>query len=115
MKRFSIYELINPGDLEALKEQIATKIKASRYRKIDKVEKEVIDERDAAGANIIHLAYLLEDYRIGRWLVETFPQIALLPYSHKVSEDLLERKPKLKSIPNYNSLMPYAGISILLL
>lgn len=29
----------------------------------------------------MHVAYLLEKYRIGHWLVETFPQEALLAYS----------------------------------
>ena len=89
-----------------------TKFKTTQQR-LDKIENEVVAERDAAGAHIIHLAYLLEDYRIGRWLVETFPKIALLPYSGKLSEELLERKPKLKSIPNVDSLMPYTGFFFL--
>lgn len=34
---------------------------------------EKVAERDAAGGTIHHVAYLLEQYTIGRWLVENYP------------------------------------------
>ena len=39
-----------------------------------------IDERDAVGGHIIHVAYLYKQWKIARFLVERFPDIAATPY-----------------------------------
>ena len=46
-----------------------------------KQNRNIITERDACGATVIHTAYLLHRYEIGRWLVEKYPKVALLGYS----------------------------------
>ncbi len=42
---------------------------------------DLVEKRDACGATIIHIAYLFENYEIGRWLVKSFPKEALSGYS----------------------------------
>ena len=37
-------------------------------------------KRDAAGATVLHIAYLFEEFEIARYLVEQYPSEALLPY-----------------------------------
>jgi hypothetical protein len=38
-------------------------------------------ETDVVGGNIFHMAYLFQRYDIARYLVETFPQWAYIPYT----------------------------------
>eukprot|EP01037_Dinobryon_pediforme_P018100 gene18101-18340_t len=82
------------GDLTALKEKIA--------------EDPTLDigEHDAAGANIVHLAYLYEFYHIGHWLVESYPDLALKPYSDNVPEEFAD-------MGFTEGMMPYTGENIL--
>jgi hypothetical protein len=40
---------------------------------------------DCAGANIVHCAYLLKNYHIGRYLVQRYRRLATLPYSGSVA------------------------------
>ena len=53
----------------------------SKLQEMLKENGTLIKERDACGASVIHVAYLLQQYRIGHWLVENFPKHALLGYS----------------------------------
>eukprot|EP01041_Mallomonas_annulata_P001254 gene1254-2428_t len=41
-----------------------------------------IDDRDAGGASVIHVSYIREQKIIQRWLVENYPEDALLLYSN---------------------------------
>ena len=86
-----LFHWVQSGDLNTLK---------------DKIEelKTDLTEIDAAGANIIHLAYLYEWYHIGHWLVETYPDLALVPYSDKLPGEMGGYS---------NKLMPYSGENIL--
>eukprot|EP01038_Epipyxis_sp_PR26KG_P006892 gene6892-9444_t len=75
--------------------------------------REEIKDTDAAGANIIHLAYLFEMYDLGHWLVENYGDLALQPYSAKlpkrIDKQLLEKAKR----DNIEFIMPYAGENIL--
>ena len=73
--RKKIFKWIKSGDLEALKKKLKT-------------EKFNMEEVDPYGANAIHLAYLYENYEIGHFLVETYPKLALKPYSGELPEEL---------------------------
>ena len=42
--------------------------------------KEQVNVRDAVGGNIIHVAYLYKQWKIARFLVENFPDVAAEPY-----------------------------------
>jgi hypothetical protein len=41
-------------------------------------------DTDCAGANIVHCAYLLKNYHVGRYLVQRYPRLASFPYSGSV-------------------------------
>ena len=69
------------------------------------VRKQLTKYTNAVGANIIHHAYLIEAYEIAHWLVESYPEVALEPYSHEVPEDLRQEFGHCK--------MPYSGENIL--
>ena len=86
-----LFHYVQSGDLNTVK---------------DKIEelKPNLEEVDAAGANIIHLAYLYEWYHIGHWLVESYPELALVPYLDKLPNEM-------KGYPS--SYMPYTGENIL--
>ena len=114
-KKENLFYWVRKGDLNSLKEKIHEKFEHPGLSSVPKKfrEKEIIDVRDAAGANIIHMAYLLGNYVIGHWLVETYPWIALLPYSGKLSEELRTNKPEVQRIKNVEELMPYTGENIL--
>lgn len=114
-KKESLFYWVRKGDLNSLKEKIHEKFEHSRLLNLSKKQREkaLIDVRDAAGANIIHMSYLLGNYVIGHWLVETYPWIALLPYSGKISGELLSNKPEVSRIKNAEELMPYTGENIL--
>ena len=60
---------------------------------------------NAFGANIIHQAYLIEAYDIAHWLVESFPEVALEPYSDQLPQSLRYEFEGYK--------MPYSGQNIL--
>ena len=104
----NLFFWVKHGDLNTLKEKI-------REHVLDKncSEEKLIDERDAAGANIVHLAYLLENYKIGRWLVEVYPSIALKPYASTLPTEAIQNKPELKELMDIEKLMPYTGETIL--
>ena len=68
----NLFYWIRYGDLTTLKKKITAII---RFGCIE--EDNLIDKRDALGVNIIHQAYFLENYKIGRWLVQKYPHIAL--------------------------------------
>jgi hypothetical protein len=69
------FTLIQSGNLELLQKTLAINLNLN------------IEEVDAAGANIVHLAYLYEYYQMGHWLVEMYPALALKPYSEKIPEE----------------------------
>lgn len=87
---------VRNGNLSELKEKLAKEEYRSK-----------IEETDSAGANIVHLAYLFAQYSIGHYLVETYPQLALQPYSGEIPKELEyleDAKPE---------WMPYTGENIL--
>ena len=45
----------------------------------------LIDKRDSCGGTIIHAAYMYEQYNICHWLVKTYPEKALHPFSQEVA------------------------------
>ena len=92
--RAKIFHWVRLGDLTALKEKIL------KDRTID------ISAVDAAGANIVHLAYLFEFYHLGHWLVESYPNLALRPYSDRLP-------PELEDMGYSSALMPFTGENIL--
>ena len=77
-----LFYFVEMGDLHLLEEQIH--IALHDLPTVSARNKLLKNYVDAVGANIVHLAYLMEYYHIAHWLVETFPEVALQPYSSKV-------------------------------
>lgn len=73
LERIDENDLEQPGDSKQSDEPLAD----AAFR--DAVIRECTD---AVGANIIHVAYLLKQYKIGRYLVEQYPDAALEGYSN---------------------------------
>eukprot|EP01035_Chromulina_nebulosa_P032209 gene32209-42999_t len=105
----NLFYWVRHGDLNTLKERIIA-VTVSAEKKIE--EDKLINKRDAVGGHIIHLAYLLENYKIGRWLVQKYPHIALMAHDGVLPAEALQNKPDL-NVPNYQELMPYTGENIL--
>ena len=61
----------------------------------------LIDSTDAVGGSIVHIAYLFENYKIGRFLVQNFPEHALRGYSDRSTMSDIDPKD-----------MPYTGVAI---
>ena len=74
----TIFHLIRLGNLDLLQKKL---VGDPNYK----------FEVDAAGANVVHLAYLYGYYQMGHWLVERYPTLALEPYSDKLPAELQER------------------------
>lgn len=98
-----LFYYIEMGDLHNLKEQLqlcfrdcTTAVERKRFLK---------RYVDAVGANIVHLAYLIENYDLAHWLVETFPEVALEPYSDQLPKFIGEEFEGFE--------MPYSGENIL--
>ena len=104
----NLFFWVKHGDLNTLKEKIQEQMKQKGCS-----EEALIDERDAAGANIIHLAYLLENYKLGRWLVKVYPFVALKPYSSDLPHQAIENKPELAVLKEMEKMMPYTGENLL--
>lgn len=66
----------------------------------------LLKEVDPTGANIILKAYMCQFYEMGRWLVETYPYLALEPYSDNLPNEL-------RKMGYPKSLMPFTGLNIL--
>ena len=66
------------------------------------------NEIDPTGANIIHAAYFLKRYDIGRWLVQKYPAQAYLPYENHCNGFM--NKYGITVLPED---MPYTGQNIL--
>ena len=98
----NLFYWVRYGDLNTLRERISLSADGIH-------EDDLINKRDAIGGNIIHQAYSLENYRIGRWLVQKYPHIALLPYDGVLSDEILQKL----DVPNYKDLMPNTGENIL--
>ena len=71
---------------------------------------------DAMGANLVHVAYLYENYEVGEFLARKFPEATCKGYAHVLSKAI--------SLPNGYSFpkkleafvgceLPYAGVTIL--
>lgn len=69
----NLFKHVIVNDINGVKHHLKYSINASR---------EIEDTIDPCGANIIHIAYLFQYYELGRWLVETYPEQAFLPYSN---------------------------------
>ena len=104
----NLFYWVKHGDLNTLKEKIRETLANDNINEL-----ELINKRDSIGGHIIHLAYLLENYKIGHWLVETYPQIALKAHDGVLSAETLKMKPELANIQNCESLMPNTGENIL--
>ena len=89
-------------DLNGLRKHLDKKL-----RNLDPkdVKSKLKNDRNSVGANIIHHAYLIEAYDIAHWLVETFPEVALEPYSHVIPDEFKDEFE--------DCTMPYAGENIL--
>ena len=59
----------------------------------------LIESTDAVGGTIIHIAYLFENYKIGRFLVQNFPEHALRGYSERSTVSGIDPED-----------MPYTGV-----
>ena len=70
---FFLFYHVTRGNYERL-------VKIILDRKDDVSLSDLIDKRDAVGGNIIHVAYLYEQWKIARFLVENFPAVAAKPY-----------------------------------
>ena len=72
-------------------------------------------KRDAAGATVLHIAYLFEEFEIARYLVEQYPSEALLPYdgdcilfdsdTGKIRIEV-EKKGNLRVLPSFCCVLP---------
>ena len=79
----SLFYWVSIGDLPSLQNCIAKILK----RDPNGFQ---VREIDPTGATIIHKAYLLKYYEIGHWLVNKFPELALVGYSNQVPVELSE-------------------------
>ena len=98
-----LFYYVEMGDLHALEEQIHHALRD--IPTVPARNKFLKNYVDAVGASIVHLAYLMEYYHIAHWLVETFPEVALQPYSGKVPAYIS------KEYEGFD--MPYSGENIL--
>jgi ankyrin repeat protein len=75
----------------------------------------VESSRDAMGASLIHVAYLYQNYEVGRFLVEKYPEVALKGYVTRLREDYSMNKKQTQSPLKayFGHPLPYAGITIL--
>ena len=94
-----LFSLVMKGNLYEVEKQLKSiedNIKASVEKKYEnhkdaadaihseiraKIKKSAIYYHDAAGANIVHIAYLCTHYQIGRYLVKRYPDLACNPYT----------------------------------
>ena len=110
----SLFNYVARNDLAGLKyklESLRISSPPNDKRPIDTKDKSVVEnEIDPVGANIIHIAYLLKNYEMGRWLVEHYPHQAILPFENN-SDDYLLDNYKLENMPSEK--MPYSGENIL--
>ena len=90
----SLLSFVCTGNLNGLKEAI------DKYSTEEEREKAVM-KKDGAGATIIHISYLFQNFHIGRYLVERFPHFATVRYD---AVDLVDG--------DYR-MMPYLGENIL--
>ena len=92
----SLFYWVSLGDLTALQEKmlVTTDLDSRLY------------DVDPTGANIVHKAYLSKFYHMGRWMVESYPFLALKPYSNQLPE-ALER------MGFSSEFMPFTGLTIL--
>lgn len=101
--RKSLFNLVMRGDFHSLQEAI----KQLGSKAID-----IVNLKDATGSNIIHAAYLYEQYKIGRWLVESFPSLALEPHSGEIRGRFITKLYTDHHINVENKDMMYAGQNI---
>jgi hypothetical protein len=76
-----------------------TRDRMSHLKQMIKANPLLISSVDAVGGNIIHIAYLHEHYKLGQYLVECYPEVALKGYSEVSSY---------KGVSERN--MPYTGV-----
>ena len=74
------------------------------------------DSIDAMGANLVHVAYLYENFEVGEFLVKKFPEAASKGYNHTLSKAIslpqgTSFPMKLEPFLGYE--LPYAGVTIL--
>lgn len=77
------------------------------------IDKVLVRQTDAAGANIIHVCYLYKKYEtFGKYLVQQYPTLAVLPYSNVVTYDVRVSSIK-ENLHTTEDLMPFTGENIL--
>ena len=101
-----LFRLVKKGNVVALEKHLKDK-----YIAKDIMEGKIDKKRDCVGANIIHIAYLVKNYEIGRWLVKSFPALAIKPYKAKFSKKVHEGLGINEE--NSNTAFPYEGENIL--
>ena len=107
--KLDIYKLIQKDNLQGLKEFLFSEKLAEINRK---EPKEILKMTDCVGYNVVHVAYLMQKYEIGRWLVKNFPDVAIQPCSKKCSAIVMENA-KMDRLEISDEDMPYAGQNIL--
>jgi nicotinamidase/pyrazinamidase len=90
----SLLRFVCCGDLNALKESID--VLPDEDKRI-----EAVMHKDGAGATIIHIAYLFQNFHIGRYLVDRFPELSTVRY------DAVEE------VEGDCRMMPYLGENIM--
>ena len=113
-ENISLFKLVKKGKIDDLENYLKAELASERcdwdVRKV-KMEGKIDNQRDCVGANIIHVAYLVKNYEIGRWLVKSFPELAIKPYETKFDEKVHKALGINKE--NSNEAFPYEGENIL--
>ena len=77
------------------------------------IDKVLVRQTDAAGANIIHVCYLYKKYEnFGKYLVQQYPTLAVLPFSNFVTYEVRVSSIK-ENLHTTKELMPFTGENIL--
>lgn len=99
-----LFPYIRKGDLDGLETELETIYEKSGLQGV----KDAVLKCDVGGGNIIHYAYYIKKYEIGRWLVRKYPCEALAQYS-----DDCTTINKLENLDVMPEEMPFTGINIL--
>jgi hypothetical protein len=59
-----------------------------KFAKYEQNDRELVLKMNSGGGNVIHLAYLFQQYDVGRWLVMNYPVEAAVSHSNHVSSNV---------------------------
>lgn len=101
----NLFLAVMQGDIDAIKEYL--------LNLPPKEQINCVDKRDSVGGNIIHAAYLYEKYDIGQWLIVTYPEVGIKPFSRELTTEATDKVAKVCGmIPNSHDML-YSGENIL--